>query len=321
MAEKPSAITGTGTVNDPYIVHNYDEIKWACEDESAVPEGQTASIPVYLKLNNNIDCQEYDQDFEWSISCTHALDIDLNNKTIKTFYIVAYSYMFVIPATASNFSLHDGAILNVYGNWFNPSYAVFNYNYTSTNILSITNVSFSINLSQFTNSTGCLVNGGSAAHVQFTNCALTLEGSNSQQYLAVNMAFFTCDFMLNITPKYTGYLPWSSCVAQDCRVQGLIDYSALSTVSNGYFANSSVARNCVVDIEIRVPTTWTSSVPFFYSPSSSYNYGIYNKDKLPDNYTFDNTTYIECTTYDMDMRVNPHADTTLQEKGFDVIKG
>ena len=78
MAEKPSAVTGEGTVNKPYIVHNYDEIKWACEDAEAIPEGQTTSIPVYLKLNNDIDCQEYAQDFEWEITCQHALDIDLN---------------------------------------------------------------------------------------------------------------------------------------------------------------------------------------------------------------------------------------------------
>lgn len=325
MAEKPSAITGTGTVNDPYIVHNYDEIKWACEDESAIPEGQTTSIPVYLKLNNNIDCQEYAQDFEWEITCQHALDIDLNNKTIKTFYIVERSYMFIIPSAAANFSLHDGSILNIYGNWFNPSNAIFSYAHSSNCVLSITNVSMSINISQFSNSTGCIIYTTTAdtLYKQFTNCAITLEGilPSTCNVLFYGCGLFTCDIMCNVAFKSTTFVPLTSCVLQDCRFQGLIDCSEASNWGYGYFGNGTIARNCVFDLEMTIPSSWTKTINFLYNTTSIYNYGIYNRDKLPANYSFDNTTYIECTTQDMDMRVNPHADVTLQGMGFDVIKG
>lgn len=326
MAEKPSAITGTGTVNDPYIVHNYDEIKWACEDAEAIPEGQTTAIPVYLKLNNNIDCQEYAQDFEWEITCQHALDIDLNNKTIKTFYIVERSYMFIIPSAAANFSLHDGSILNIYGNWFNPSYAIFSYAHNGNNALSITNVSMSINISQFSNTNGCIVytSTSNTTSKQFTNCAITLEGvlNASCSSLFYGCGLFTCDIMCNVAFKSVNFIPSPNCVLQDCRFQGLIDCSEVTgTWAHGYFGYGTIARNCVFDLEMTIPTTWTKTIDFLSNTTSIYNYGIYNRDKLPENYKFDNTTYIECTTQDMDMRVNPHADVTLQGMGFDVIKG
>ena len=325
MAVKPASITGTGTVNDPYIVHNYDEIKWACEDESAIPEGQPTYMPVYIKLNNNIDCQDYAQDFEWAITCQHALDINLNNKTIKTFYIVEKSYMFNIPSTAANFSLHDGAILNIYGNWFNPSYALFNYAYSGNYSLNITNVSMSINVSQFSNSDGIIVNGiSNARYIKFTNCAITLEGVMWQTayYVFRYCGLYVCDIMYNISFRSNAFIPHYACVMQDCRVQGLIDCSeVVGTWGYGQFGYSTIARNCVFDLEMTIPDTWTKIIDFLYNTTSIYNYGIYNRDKLPENYKFDNTTYIECTTQDMDMRVNPHADVTLQGMGFDVIKG
>ena len=84
---------------------------------------------------------------------------------------------------------------------------------------------------------------------------------------------------------------------------------------------NGIARNCVFDVEIILSTKVTTEKQFLAGTSSTYNYGIYNRDKLSPLIVFTNTDYIECTTEDMDMRVNPHADVTLQEKGFDVIKG
>lgn len=330
MAEKPSEITGDGTIASPYIVHNYDEIKWACEDAEAIPEGQTASIPVYIKLNNDIDCQTYAQDFEWSITCQHSMDIDLNSKTIQTFYIVAKSYMFDIASTGTQFDLHDGAILNIYGNWFDPSYAIFHIASSST-VFNVTNVSFSINASQFSEDSGIIVHAN--AHTtdvrtitSFVNCAFTIEGilQSFVNYLFYYVQLFTCDFMLNVSARDNNFVPYTACILQDCRVQGVVDNSAKTATNVNYglcYGAQSIARNCVFDVEIVLPTIVTTEKQFLAGTTSVYNYGIYNRDKLSPLIVFTNTDYIECTTEDMDMRVNPHADVTLQEKGFDVIKG
>lgn len=328
MAEKPSEITGDGTVASPYIVHTYDEIKWACEDAEAIPEGQTASIPVYIKLDNDIDCQTYDQDFEWSITCQHSMDIDLNNKTIQTFYIVAKSYMFDLVSAVTQFDLHDGAILNVYGNWFDPSYAVFYIQFSST-VFNVTNVSFSINASQFSSDIGIIVKRNSnsintRSITSFANCAFTIEGilQPAADYLFNHTQLFTCDFMLNVSAKTNDFIPYYNCIFQDCRVQGVVDDSAKTSNDLDYcMCKGGIFRNCVFDVEIILSAKVTTEKQFLASTSSTYNYGIYNRDKLSPLIVFTNTNYIECTTADMDMRVNPHADVTLQEKGFDVIKG
>ena len=328
MAEKPSEITGDGTIASPYIVHNYDEIKWACEDAEAIPEGQTASIPVCIKLNNDIDCQTYAQDFEWAITCQHSMDIDLNSKTIQTFYIVAKSYMFNLASTVTQFDLHDGAILNIYGNWFDPSYAIFYINSVSS-VFNVTNVSFSINASQFSNTDIIVRHPHSEAArsiTSFANCAFTIEGvlQPNVDYLFYYVQLFTCDFMLNVSARDNNFVPYATCILQDCRVQGVVDDSA-KTVSTGHYGLCygalNIARNCVFDVEIILPTIVTTEKQFLENSDSTYNYGIYNRDKLSPLIVFTNTNYIECTTEDMDMRVNPHADVTLQEKGFDVIKG
>lgn len=327
MAEKPSEITGDGTIASPYIVHNYDEIKWACEDTEAIPEGQTASIPVCIKLDNDIDCQTYAQDFEWSITCQHSMDINLNDKTIQTFYIVAKAYMFDLAPTVTQFDLHDGAILNVYGNWFDPSYGIFNIASSST-IFNVTNVSFSINASQFNNTHGILAEHtasvASRSATSFANCAFTIEGilQPTTDYLFYYTQLFTCDFMLNVSARDNDFAPYYNCIFQDCRVQGVVDDSA-KTADNLYYCmcNGGIFRNCVFDVEIILSTKVTTEKQFLAGTDSVYNYGIYNRDKLSPLIVFTNTDYIECTTEDMDMRVNPHADVTLQEKGFDVIKG
>ncbi len=327
MAEKPSEITGDGTIVSPYIVHNYDEIKWACEDAEAIPEGQTANIPVYIKLDNDIDCQTYAQDFEWSITCQHSMDIDLNNKTIQTFYIVAKSYMFNLAATVTQFDLHDGAILNIYGNWFDPSYAIFHKNLSSI-VFNVTNVSFSINASQFSSDAGIILDGSGSVTARsltsFANCAFTIEGilQPNANYLFYYTQLFTCDFMLTVSARDNDFVPYASCVLQDCRVQGVVDDSAKTAATLYYcMCSGGISRNCVFDVEIILSTKVTTEKQFLADTDSVYNYGIYNRDKLSPLIVFTNTNYIECTTEDMDMRVNPHADVTLQEKGFDVIKG
>ena len=42
------AMTGSGTQANPYVVHNYNELKTACNNSN-----------VYVELANNIDCNDY----------------------------------------------------------------------------------------------------------------------------------------------------------------------------------------------------------------------------------------------------------------------
>ena len=122
------AITGTGTELDPYIVHNYDELKTACEYENYDSSTSTYGTN-YVKLANDIDCNDYGADWEWetielgstSYSTGHTKhygSLDLDGHTIKNVYIKTGSnkYMFVGTSASGNTigSISNGKILNVF---------------------------------------------------------------------------------------------------------------------------------------------------------------------------------------------------------------
>lgn len=325
MAVKPSAITGTGTENNPYVIHNYNELKWCCEDADAVPEGQAKTDYVYVKLNNDIDCSTYGMSFRWFITCEHAIDLNLNNKTIENFYIEADRYMFNVSTTARKLIIHDGKILNVYGDWVYKSYSFLRImQNTADALLSLKNISLSIDVSNFLN-VGSILCSTYSQRMIMTNCTIDARGSaTTATALVANAQLFTCDIHVDIISSYTvvyliGGSSSSMGYALNCRFMGQIQLNNITSAS--YCTNYTTIRNCVIDVTVSSTVSSTATLLFAHGPGQAdVNYGIYNADKLP-NYSFSNTNYIACTTADMDMRVNPNADIVLQEKGFDVIKG
>jgi len=326
MAVKPSAITGAGTEASPYVIHNYDELKWCCEDADAVPEGQVISDYTYVKLANDMDCSTYGMNFRWYISCMHAIDFNMNNKTIQNFYIQPNLYMFLVAAVASKLCIHDGKILNVYGDWVYGSTCIVYPGSSNIETITFKNVSMSIDVSNFSNQILTATSHG--YKLTMTNCTIDLKGYSNGKGNIMNLGygckFYTCDIHLDITTDQRAlYIFYGGTsimgYALNCRVMGQVQLTGFSSTS--YCVYYATIRNCVFDVQVAPSTTSTVTASFAYGAGqSSLNYGIYNTEKLP-NYSFTGTNYIACTTADMDMRVNPNADVVLQEKGFDVIKG
>lgn len=326
MAVKPSAITGAGTENDPYVIHNYNELKWCCEDADAVPEGQTKLDYTYVKVNNDIDCSIYGMNFRWIIACDHAIDLNMNTKTIENFYIHRNGYLFSVPVTARKLSIHDGKILNVYGDWISTSLSVMNITANSDDAtVTFKNISMSIDATNFSTAQSTLCTGY-PNRLTLTNCTIDFKGTTTAAVVSLvsSAKLYTCDIHVDIvTTNNTAYLLNGSSTyvgyALNCRFMGRIQLRNITSTSYG--VEYCQVRNCVFDVEI-LSTTPSTATPLFVhgGGAAAYLYGIYNADKVP-NYNFNGTNYIACTTADMDMRINPNADIVLQEKGFDVIKG
>lgn len=332
MAKPEGITTGDGTQAHPYEVHSYEEIKWCCEDSEAIPAGQSVNSYVYLKLVNDIDCQEYDVDFLWSITTTHAVDINLNTKTIKTFYIAANLYMF--NSSTFGFELHDGKILNVYGHWESHSYGVFGSS-SSSAYFKVTNISFSIDLSKI-QSVFHHANASTTNHV-VKNCSFWIQG-----FKPVNngigplnrspQAFSCCDFELygDLTQPFatSGMIEPTSSLYTNCRFQGTI-YWSVTSAAQYLFYTSCILRNCVWAATITATNSSPTATLCYLSYSTNTStYGICNVDLVDSNLTgfhadrrAADTGIIECHNADMDMRYNPNADQRLIELGFDVIKG
>lgn len=111
------AITGTGVVDDPFLVHSYDEIKTAAGSHTG------ANDMYYIKLMNDIDCNEYGADFEWEgielgngssyTSERKYNHLDLNGHTIKNIKIKSGNYLFYSSNTTSE--IINGKLINVFG--------------------------------------------------------------------------------------------------------------------------------------------------------------------------------------------------------------
>lgn len=337
MAEKPAGITGgDGTsAEQAYEVHNYDELNWCCVDS-------TAGTTVYIKLMNDIDCQEYDIDFLFSITITHNVFFDMNNKTIKTFYIRQNSYVF--NAAQYYLDIHDGKILNVYGYWDGLSSGLF-YAGTSTvaGALKISNLSISANATKLYSIIATAVQN--ASNYTIRNCAFWITGidrslNSTGRLVRGNVTMTCCDFYLddavvshnlfNGNVASGTAITTQSSVLSNCRFQGDLTTGNVASGNIGsgtslryYYVIGAhtVFRNCVWDINITntiAPTT--QYLVQLTSVASTSNSGLYNVDKWADTVTMPGG-YIAAHTNEMDMRENPNADIVLQGMGFDVLKG
>lgn len=170
------AITGTGTEQDPYLVHNYDEMKEACEYENYDSETLTYGTN-YVKLVNDIDCNDYGADWDWetielastsssSGHTKHYGSLNLDGHTIKNVYIkTGQYYMFKGHASSGVAYAHisNGKILNVF---LQSSSGFFKQ-------IVCNKVSFSGNYSTLYSSDNAAMNA-----VSLNECAFYLESSN-----------------------------------------------------------------------------------------------------------------------------------------------
>lgn len=321
---KPSGITtGDGTEAHPWEVHNYDEIKWACEDAEAIPEGQTATSDyVYINLVNDIDCQTYDVDFTWNIVCNHAVYFDLCTHTIKTFYIGASNnYTKSAFYTTYLFACINGKILNVYGHWDSGSPCLI----YATGGLLVQNLAFSCDMSKINY---YAIQAGAKSTIK--NCSFWVQGTRTFSGLlgvASDTTISCCDFYFNnftLSPSAATFL-FTQGMLTNCRFQGTLNWGPLINTSTPYLSSNSIFRNCVWDVTINIDTTVELKKYTMTNSNSSSNTGIYNVSKCSEYLkgidAATTSAYIACTTWDMDMRENANADTTLQNMGFDVIKG
>lgn len=196
-------MAGNGTKESPFIVHNYDEIKsWDTftEDEDTV----------YLKLDNDIDCNDYGDTWEWtSIGVFNyknekqrSLDLDLNGHTIKNILIKKDSYLFSTGSTSTSdyfvdgtAKVHNGKILNI----FNSSAS----NLVNTNgFFTLFNLSISANIANLQKDV--------FSKCRIENCSIYLKAG----YWNTNRIFYTTaeandailknsDFLLDMrAPQY-----------------------------------------------------------------------------------------------------------------------
>lgn len=284
------AVTGTGTQADPFLVHSYDETKEALTTK-------VSSGYEYVRLENDINCNDYGTEFEWStisLKSVSNINFDLNGHTIKNILIKNSNALFY--GMYNNQIIHNGRILNV----FNDS----GYGVITGNGLQFQNISMSIN--------GTGLTGYAFQRTCFKNCSVYFKSkklNNIFLYTNVSSNIISaknCDFYFDID-NVNGKVLFQISSTKDidsCRFRGKIGGTAASSL-----LSSTLINNCVVEIDTSNLTNLTSTYKMINGTSVNT---IVNTEVSSNLQVSDGT--IGCTTAQM-----RDADYLIS-MGFDVVK-
>lgn len=224
------AITGTGTEQDPYLVHSYEEIKTAASSHTGTNE------KYYIKLMNDIDCNEYGVEFEWEtivlangssyVSQRLYNDLDLNNHTIKNIKIKSSNYLF--SGENASADVHNGKLLNVFGQGASgfSKYIYFK------------NVAIGTNMSG--QSSGQSVFNDTT---HFTNCSIYCICTTRLNRFMMSHDCKNSDFYLILTGGYSDRFCLTGTI-DGCRFQGSVKGNGSSI---GFY--STIVKNTIINME------------------------------------------------------------------------
>lgn len=303
------AITGEGTEQYPWIVHNYDEL---ISLSNTRPEGESTA---YIQLANDINCNTYGTEFKWGNFYTAErckVVIDFAGHTIKNVLVKENTAMFTHGHTSSQYGdanfgqtvLKNGKLLNVF--FASQSSQIMGYG-----TFTIDNMSISTNAAGLTSSAfnGPYYYGGNKAHIK--NSAIYFQAAKLNSVPFRNpIEISDSDFWLDITDQ-NGFEIFDSddVTFKDCRIRGKVGGRGIFVGNPNYENNIFNVQftNSVIDINIRdaelnseiygnwhlittskfnegtqttvIATTdenGQSLFPSFWNPSSSWQYASYS---------------------------------------------
>lgn len=301
------AITGSGTEQDPWIVHSYDEL---ISLSNTRPAGESTA---YIELANNINCNTYGTEFKWGNFHTDTncmAVIDFAGHTIKNVLVKEGTAMFSVGHTSpyNNFGhtvLKNGKLLNVFLGSQTSQIISFG-------VFTLDNMSISCDASQATEPTFDAPYHYSDYKAYIKNSAIYFRSSRLNSYPFQNLIEITnSDIWLDIENQNKYDIFDSDVVTlKDCRIRGKVGgKSTYYGVFDVQFTNSVIDLNAR-DSELYsetcrswhmiatskfneatqttvIATTDENGQSLFptdipYTPSSSWQYASYSNIRDPD---------------------------------------
>lgn len=282
------AITGSGTQEDPYLVHNYTELK--------NPYPFVGSGTRYVKLANDINCNDYGTAFEWETiqwyqnSQGNTTKLDLDGHTIKNVPLKSGNQMFVLKAYSSAYDeIYNGKLRNIFTQPSSAAYVIEG----SVLSNSITDVSMSVSLGL--NSKGVFKN------INPLRCSLYVETGGTPQDGEAMILYSTidasssalcklsnCDIKV-INNNMLNHITWTNNgniglnpLIDNCRIQGKIKTSGLLSgwISRGKLLNS------VIDLDMSEASFGSMSYSGKWSCEDGSS-GVINVDNQPSNQQYE----------------------------------
>ena len=291
------AITGTGAVDDPYLVHSYEELKTPVTGSPTASDNNT-----YVKLANDINCNDYGDIWEWGTITlsNYAWNIDLDGHTIKNIMIKSENSLF--EGRKEGQVIHNGKILNV----FNNSGECI----VKGDKLKLKDISMSVN--------GAGLTGKAFNGIFIENCTIYFKINKLNDYFyyinsGSNGLIKNSDFYFEINNMNSRSLFYNVSTnnksADNCRFRGAVS----GMCNTGYLLKNSGCINSVVEIDT-TDITWNSTYDTPYRvPCDGISTGIINTEISP-NMVGGTSGLTACTTAQM-----RDADY-LNSIGFTVVK-
>lgn len=278
------AVTGSGTEQDPWIVHDISEIQ-SCISQT----------DKYLKLANDINCNDYGTSFVWSTLSSNA-DFDLDGHTIENIEIGSSARF----SSGNSGLIHNGKILNVYLNGSDCFSSNSRFEEISFSIdASAQDIVFNSNTAVFYGASTRI--DKCAIYAKNTKKALIHDGSG------YNIEVSETDILIDSDVDTTGTRGdgnWDTYIGaklSKCRIRGHMNKY------NGTALTSDNVDNCVMDLEIETAVI-ANTVSGGTVTSSVINSEVLNID--PQLFT---SGYIKCSTSEI------KNGAELRAKGFLVV--
>ena len=281
------AITGTGTKADPWIVHNYDEIKDVLQNK--------LDSDTYAKLANDIDFKDYGDAWEWetiTLRANWVFEFDLGGHTIKNIMIKSGNSLFYGKSTVN--VIRNGKILNVFNNDGESVIA--------GNGLTLKDISMSVN--------GTGLTSYAFNQISMNNCAVYFKSNklNQEVFLRANITspFKNTDFYLDISNVNSKKIFGGSnnyLTIDNCRISGKLRGALVSK-----YLSLGGATNSVIEVDTTLADCVSAQTIF-----SDVSTGIINTEISP-NLIGGTSGLTACTTAQM-----RDADY-LNSIGFTVVK-
>lgn len=301
------AITGSGTQGDPYIVHDYLELR-----ELYTLSGNEMK---YAKLANDINCNDYGEDFEWETvrlgdgsSSGMTMILDLDGHAISNTFIALNQTMFQLEQYGGRGSkIINGKLANI-------------FNKPNSNKAFITGGSMDCEVQDLSISACCsagsrgvlegLVPKNISAYIyNYGNVGNLFLKANSTACVVKN-CYINIDGGNNVTSPIINIVNNSTYGVQDCKITGTVKGTVCSK-----FVTDTKMNQCVVHIDASEATFGSGMAATTKTVCSSGSNGACNVTDLPT----DGSPAVYASGLAQCTRQEMYDASALRAKGFNVI--
>lgn len=280
------AITGTGTQEDPYLVHSYSELKTVTTDNSYCPQYSHRCIA----LDADINCNDYGAEFEWeTIALGHdsrGFTLDLNEHTIKNIAVKPNNSVFDASYAGSNVYgewyaefIGNGKLLNVFSAENSTGYLIKGRGISNTiSKLSISCVlgdnSRGVFRDTLLNAIACYVESNIFTSTADVNALILSFSQANDTGSTSDPRIQNSDFEIHVSNLKVALYNAYNLRQQLAILGGRIRGKASTDNVNIYFINNGYIQNCVVNLDTTEFVSANSSISRYNSSTGVINTDI-----------------------------------------------